>query len=294
MTQPPQQIACPKCKAYIPAKAKFCNRCGTKIAPPVQVKSEKPPLTHRPDMTFGEFFEFAGQSALQQLNSGQLNPHFILHDQAGKSYLILLTGTKDNMRNVIVMGLMKMPWKYFVLVLEASARGTMSVTGASAAGSPVQAGMGLLMIEGISRGGDYDAAVFMNGQRIEGKAESWGGSIALKSLFQQAQDYAAQPHADLHLNAGKYANAANFVVTQDPNFTTIMWDAINEKNLEVIIEGVTQKAKLAAPTLDLRGDEITELAYEIFVRIVQDIPIVDEIKVPFASEVKNRLLSTAV
>ncbi len=290
MAQTPPQTECTKCKAIIPAKAKFCNKCGANSAPPVLAKPEKSPLGHHPDMLFKEFFEFAGQSALQQQNSGQFNPHFILHDQAGKPYLILLTGTKENMRNVIVMGLMKMPWKYFVLVLEASAQGTMSLTGASVAGSPVQAGMGLLMVEGISRGGEYEAAVFMNGQRIEGKAESWGGSIALKSLFQQAQDYAAQPHADLHLNAGKYANAANFVVTQDPNFTTAMWDAINEKKIDVLIEGVTQKAKLAAPAMDFKGDEIAELAYEIFVRIVQDIPILDEIKVPFAVEVKSSLI----
>ncbi len=241
-------------------------------------------------MTFNEFFEFAGQTALQLLSAGQFKPHFTLHDQAGKSYLILLTGTKDNMQNSIIMGLMKTPWKYFVIVLEGTARGAIPLSGETPEANPVQTGMDLIQMEGISRGGDYDAAVFLNGQRVEGKVENWGGAMALKALYQQAADYAAQPHADLHVNAGKYANGANFVVVQDPNFTTVMWGTIIEKNLEAVVEGVTQKAKLAAPAMDFKGDEIAELAYEIFVRIVQDIPILDEIKVPFASQVKSRLL----
>ncbi len=285
------QVLCPKCKAALPAKAKFCNICGTKIAPPVPAKSGNAPLIHRPDMTFAEFFEFAGQTAIQLLNAGQFKPHFTLHDQSGKPYLILLTGSKENMRNSIIMGIMKTPWKYFVIALEGTAQGAMALSGSSPGDNPVQTGMDLILMEGISRGGDYDAAVFLNGQRVEGKVESWGGAMALKSLYQQAADYAAQPHVDLHINTGKYANAANFVVVQDPNFTTVMWDAINEKNLDVVLEGVTQKAKLAAPALDFKGDEIAELAYEIFVRIFQDMPILDEIKVPMAAKVKSRLLA---
>ncbi len=289
MASSPLPISCPKCKASMPAKAKFCNRCGTKIAPPATVRPEKKPISHRPDMSFAEFFEFAGQSALQVLNTGEFKPHFLVHDQASNPYQIWLTGTKDNMRNSIIMGLMKTPWKYFVIVLEATARGALSMPETTPAEIPMQTGMDLIMIEGISREGDYDVAVFLNGQRIEGKVESWGGGMALKNLYQQARDYAAQPHVDLHINKKKYGNAANFVVVQDQDFSTKMWNAINEKNLEVVVEEVSQKARAAAPTMDLKGEEVSELAFEIFVRIVQDIPLVDEVKIPLSTDVKNRL-----
>jgi hypothetical protein len=290
MTASPPQVTCPKCKASLPAKAKFCNLCGTKIAPPVVPKPEKPLITHRPDMTFAEFFEFAGQTAVQLLNSGKFSPHFAFHDQAGKPNLILVQGTKNNIRNSIIMGLMKSPWRYFVTVLDATARDDVPLTGELAAVTPVQTGMELFLMEGISRGGDYDAAIFSNGQRTEGTVESWGGGMALKNLYRQAYDYAAQPHADLHLNADKYGNAANLVVIQDPNFATVMWNAINEKNLDLLIDGVTQKAKTVAPVLTFNGEEIPEFAYEIFVRIVQNVPLLDDVKVPLASEIKSHLL----
>jgi hypothetical protein len=292
MAATPSQVMCPKCNASLPATAKFCNLCGTKIAPSPVPKPKKSLVPHRPDMNFAEFFEFAGQMALQLLDSGKFSPHFTFHDQAGKPNMILLQGTKDNMRNSIIMGLMKAPWRYFVVVLESTAKDVVPLTGEVAGVNSVQTGMVFLIVEGISRGGDYDTAVFMNGQRIEGKVESGGGSMALKSLYQQAYDYIAQTHADLHINTDKYGNAANLVVIQDPNFTTMMWNAINEKNLDQLIEGITQKAKTVAPVLTFNGNEIPEFAYEIFVRIVQDVPLLDDVKVPLASEMKARLLKT--
>ncbi len=177
-----------------------------------------------------------------------------------------------------------------MLVLDAPNRDALSAEGGSVAGSSLQMGLDLLIAEGLSRGGDKDVAVFLNGQRVEGRVESWAGGLVLKSMYQQAENYATEPHANLHLNAAKYGKAANFVVAQDPNFTTTMWDGINEKNLETVVDGVTQKARVAATPLELKEEEVAEFAYEIFVRIAQDIPIVDDVKVPFASEVRSRIL----
>jgi hypothetical protein len=93
---------------------------------------------------------------------------------------------------------------------------------------------------------------------------------------------------DLHLYS-KFSATAASIIQSDPNFKTLIETAISIKDLKRTLNYLIKKAKTVQSQLNFTDSDIPEVAYELFINIIETSSMDDERKTKMARTINKKL-----